>query len=294
MKTRTNTSAAHSLLTANGRLRRRLKSVLFYSTVVLLLLIITFPISWMFLSAFKPLNELVTAPPTWWPRHPTLQHFRDLLALTNFPIYLWNSTLAAAITSIITVSVAALGAYSLTRFRYRGRQAMANFVLVSYMFPPILLAIPLFVVISQLGMADSLISLALAHISFALPFCLWLMWGYMKSVPVALEEAAMIDGASRMGAFMRIVVPMCLPGIMAIGVLSFLVSWNDYLYALILITSEGRKTLSLGVSTFMGAMAVEWGLINASGVIITLPIILVFAIVQKVLIRGFGGGAVKE
>jgi multiple sugar transport system permease protein len=248
----------------------------------------------MFLSALKPLNELVTVPPSWLPRHATLEHFRELMALTNFPIYMWNSTVAACLTAGITVSVATLGAYSLTRFRYRGRQMLATFTLLSYMFPPILLAIPLFVVISRLGMADSLISLALAHISFALPFCLWLMWGYMKSVPVALEEAAMIDGASRMVAFVRVVIPMSLPGIIAIGVLSFLVSWNDYLYALILLTSEGKKTLSLGVSTFIGPMAVEWGLINAAGVVITLPVILFFGLVQQFLVQGFGAGAVKE
>jgi multiple sugar transport system permease protein len=275
-------------------IQRRLVRAAFYGLVVLLVLPVIFPIGWMFLSAVKPLNELVTVPPTWWPTRPTLVHFRDLLTLTNFPRYMWNSSVAALLTAGITVSVATLGAYSLTRFAYRGRQVFATFTLVSYMFPPILLAIPLFVVITRLGMGDSLVSLALAHISFALPFCLWLMWGYMKTVPIALEEAAMIDGASHMGAFLRIVVPMALPGIIAIGVLSFLVSWNDYLYALILITSEGKKTLSLGVSTFIGPMAVEWGLINAAGVLVTLPVIVVFAGIQRFLIQGFGAGAVKE
>ena len=274
--------------------RRRIARVGFYGLVVGSLLPIVFPILWMFLSALKPLDELVTIPPSWLPRHPTLRHFRDLLALTNFPIYIWNSTLAACLTAGITVAVATLGAYSLTRFQYRGRQILATFTLLAYMFPPILLAIPLFVVITRLGMADSLLSLALAHISFALPFCLWLMWGYMKSVPMALEEAAMIDGASRMGAFARVVLPMSLPGIIAIGVLSFLVSWNDYLYALILLTSEGKKTLSLGVSTFIGPMAVEWGLINAAGVVVTLPVIVFFGAVQQFLVQGFGAGAVKE
>ena len=274
--------------------RRRIARVGFYALVLGTLLPIVFPILWMFLSALKPLDELVTIPPSWLPRHPTLRHFRDLLALTNFPIYLWNSTLAAGLTAGITVAVATLGAYSLTRFQYRGRQILATFTLLAYMFPPILLAIPLFVVITRLGMADSLLSLALAHISFALPFCLWLMWGYLKSVPMALEEAAMIDGASRMGAFARVVIPMSLPGIIAIGVLSFLVSWNDYLYALILLTSEGKKTLSLGVSTFIGPMAVEWGLINAAGVVVTLPVIVFFGGVQQFLVQGFGAGAVKE
>jgi len=278
----------------SSRARRRLRSLGLCAGAAAALLPVVFPILWMFLSAFKPLQELVTVPPTWLPRHPTLQHFRDLMVLTNFPTYLWNSTLAACLTAAITVAVGLLGAYSLTRFRYPGRRLLANFTLVSYMFPPILLAIPLFVVISRLGLVDSLVSLALAHISFALPFCLWLMWGYMKGVPIALEEAAMIDGASRMGAFLRVVIPMSLPGIIAIGVLSFLVSWNDYLYALILLTSEGQKTLSLGVSTFLGSMGVEWGLINAAGVVITLPVILVFGLVQRFLIQGFGAGGVKE
>jgi ABC-type glycerol-3-phosphate transport system permease component len=278
----------------SSRARRRLRTLGLCAGVAAALLPVVFPILWMFLSAFKPLQELVTVPPTWLPRQPTLQHFRDLMVLTNFPTYLWNSTLAACLTAVITVAVGLLGAYSLTRFRYPGRRLLANFTLVSYMFPPILLAIPLFVVISRLGLVDSLVSLALAHISFALPFCLWLMWGYMKGVPIALEEAAMIDGASRMGAFLRVVIPMSLPGIIAIGVLSFLVSWNDYLYALILLTSEGKKTLSLGVSTFLGSMGVEWGLINAAGVVITLPVILVFGLVQRFLIQGFGAGGVKE
>lgn len=275
-------------------LRRRARPLGFCLLATASLFPLVFPILWMVLSAFKPLHELVAVPPSWLPRQPTLQHFRDLISLTNFPVYLWNSTVVALLTSAITVVVALLGAYSLTRFQYRGRRLLANFTLISYMFPPILLAIPIFVIISRLGMADSLLSLALAHISFALPFCLWLMWGYMKSVPIALEEAAMIDGASRMGAFMRVVVPMSLPGVIAIGILSFLVSWNDYLYALILLTSEGRKTLSLGVSIFLGSMGVEWGLINAAGVVITIPIILVFGVVQRFLIQGFGAGGVKE
>lgn len=274
--------------------RRGTRRAGFYVLVLAVVIPVVFPIAWMFLSAVKPFQELVTVPPTWLPGHPTLAHFRDLLTLTSFPRYMWNSTVTAMLTAGITVSVATLGAYSLTRFTYRGRQALATFTLVSYMFPPILLVIPLFVVITRLGLADQLVSLAFAHISFALPFCLWLMWGYMKSVPLALEEAAMIDGASRLGAFLWVVVPMVLPGGIAIGVLSFLVSWNDYLYALILIASEGKKTLSLGVSTFIGPMAVEWGLINAAGVLVTLPVIVIFGALQRFIIRGFGAGALRE
>lgn len=289
-------SAAVSLQLVRYRplVRRRFARLGLLALVVGALVPIVFPVLWMFLSALKPLNELVTAPPSWLPRRPTLQHFHDLMTLTNFPVYIRNSTIAAFVTAGITIAVATLGAYSLTRFRYRGRQVFATLTLVSYMFPPILLAIPLFVVITRLGVADNLLSLALAHISFALPFCLWLMWGYMKSVPLALEEAALIDGASRMGAFFWVVLPMSLPGIIAIGVLSFLVSWNDYLYALILVTSEGNKTLSLGVSHFIGPMAVEWGLINAAGVVVTLPVILFFGVVQRFLIQGFGAGGLKE
>jgi multiple sugar transport system permease protein len=274
--------------------RRGAQQASVYILVLAVVLPVVFPVVWMFLSAVKPFQELVTTPPTWLPRHPTFAHFRDLLTLTSFPRYMWNSTVTALLTAGITVSVATLGAYSLTRFTYRGRQALATFTLVSYMFPPILLVIPLFVVITGLGLADQLVSLALAHISFALPFCLWLMWGYMKSVPIALEEAAMIDGASRLGAFLWVVVPMALPGVMAIGVLSFLVSWNDYLYALILIASDGKKTLSLGVATFIGPMAVEWGLINAAGVLVTLPVIVVFGALQRFIIQGFGAGALRE
>ncbi len=169
---------------------RRITRLGFYVLVSAMLLPIVFPVLWMFLSALKPLKDLVTVPPTVWPRHPTLKHFRDLIALTNFPIYMLNSTLTAFLTTGITIAVATLGAYSLTRFQYRGRQFLATFTLLSYMFPPLLLAIPLFVVITRLGMGDSLVSLAFAHISFALPFCLWLM----RSSPASIRRQKATTG----------------------------------------------------------------------------------------------------
>jgi multiple sugar transport system permease protein len=161
------------------------------------------------------------------------------------------------------------------------------------MFPPILMAIPLFVMLKQVGLTNSLVGLALAHMSFAMPLALWLSTIFFQAIPIELDEAAMIDGASRLAILWRVILPVAGPGVIAISVFVFVLSWNDYLFSLVLMVAEAKKTLPVGVASFQEATSVEWGLIMAGGVLITLPVMLGFMLVQRWLIQGLGAGAVK-
>ena len=256
--------------------------------------LVAFPMFWMMSSSFMPFDELFGRELRLLPTHPTLQHYADLLIRTRFPRYFANSAIVAMLATVGAIVCAVLAGYGLTRFHFRGKGAISGAVLVSYMFPPILLAIPLFVMLKQVGLANNLLGLAMAHISFAMPLAMWLSVIFFRAIPLELDEAAMIDGASRLTTLWRVILPGAGPGIVAIAVFVFVLSWNDYLFSLVLMVSDANKTLPVGVAGFQEATSVEWGLVMAGGVLITLPVLLGFMFVQRWLIEGMGAGAVKE
>lgn len=264
-----------------------------YVFIVLSIVMVSFPLFWMTLSSFKPLRELFTMPPTFLPKKFTLSNYVELFARTNFEYYFFNSAVVALASTLITVLISTMGAYSITRFNIRGGETFMTLILFTYMFPPILLAIPIFVIMTNLGLADTRLGLVLCHITFAFPFSLWLLWGYFKTVPLVLEEAALVDGATRLVGFFKVVLPLSYPGIIATSIFSFLMSWNDYLFALVMIHTESKKTLPLGTVYFLHGDAVDWGLLMSASVIITFPVFIFFLFIQKYLIQGFGAGAVK-
>lgn len=252
-----------------------------------------FPVLWMVLTSVKPFGELFAVPARLWPGKFTLDHYRQLFRLTNFPLYFENSTIVAVATTILSLFLATLASYGLTRFPFRGSELFGKLVLFTYMFPPVLLSIPLFVFMTTLKLTNSYAGLVAAHLSFALPFCIWLLRTFFRAVPAEVEEAALIDGASRPQALLRIVIPMAYPGIIAAGIFTFVLSWNDYLFALLLMVSETKKTLPVGVALFVQGATVEWGLIMAGATLITLPVAILITLVQRYLIAGLGAGAVK-
>lgn len=256
--------------------------------------LVAFPMLWMMSSSFMPFDELFGRQLRLLPSNPTLQHYSDLLVRARFPRYFANSTIVAMLATVGAIFCAVLAGYGLTRFQFRGKGAISGTVLVSYMFPPILMAIPLFVMLKQAGLANNVFGLALAHISFAMPLAMWLSAIFFRAIPLELDEAAMIDGASRLTTLWRVILPVAGPGVVAIAVFVFVLSWNDYLFSLVLMVSDANKTLPVGVAGFQEATSVEWGLIMAGGVLITLPVLLGFMFVQRWLIEGMGAGAVKE
>jgi multiple sugar transport system permease protein len=259
-----------------------------------LVLLIAFPLLWMLLTSVKPQAELFTTPPDFLPNAITFEHYRRVLEETAFLQYFRNSLVVAVSTTVLVVVVAVLGAYSLVRFAYRGRELLASLVLFTYLLPSVVLISPLYLMLVKLGLANTLASLVAAYTSFALPYALWLLRSFMAGIPEDLEAAAMVDGASRMGAFVDVVLPQALPGIISTALFSFILAWNEYLYALVLVNSDEARPLTTGVMTMLiSAFNIEWSLLMAASVMMSVPLIVIFAFFQKYLTSGFGAGGVK-
>ncbi len=275
-------------------MRRLLTYALYNLAVWTFVLAVAFPLLWMIGTALKPNDETFAVPPTLLPVHPTLDQFRRLLTGTPFLTYFANSVVVALATTALVIVTAVAGAYGLVRFRFPGRNLVAHVVLFTYMLPAVVLLLPLYLTISALGLANSLVGLVVAYTTFALPFALWLLRSFIGSIPIELEQAAMIDGATRLQAFIEVVLPQALPGIISTALFSFILSWNEYLYALVFINVDDRKTLPPGVLTMLNQnQNVEWALLMAASVLMALPVIVCFGFLQKHLTRGFGAGSVK-
>jgi multiple sugar transport system permease protein len=248
---------------------------------------------WMVVSSLKASGDLLAVPPTAWPRTPTLGAYSRLWSTTSFWTYFLNSLLVAGSTTFIVILSGSLGAYGLTRYRFPVREWIARVLLVGYIFPPIVLVVPLFIFAYQVGLVNSRVGVSLGSISFALPFALWILRAFFQGLPVELEEAAMTDGAGRLQALGYIVVPLALPGVIATSIFTFIVTWNDYVIASVLISWDELKTLPVGINDLFQAMYVDWGLIMAAGVLITIPALALFAVMQRHLVEGWGSGGLK-
>ncbi len=257
-------------------------------------LVVTFPLLWMILTSVKPQFELFRIPPTFWPEQITFEHYKRLLFETPFLTYMRNSLILGFATTILVVVVATLGAHSLVRFRYPGRERLAQLVLFTYLLPSVVLILPLYLMMVWLGVANTLFSLVIAYTTFALPYALWLLRSFMQGIPDDLEAAALVDGATRMEAFVDVILPQALPGIISTSLFTFILAWNEYLYALVLVNTDSARPLTTGVmSMLVSAFNIEWSLLMAAAVMMSLPLIVIFAFLQKYLTRGFGAGGVK-
>lgn len=266
---------------------------LIYIGAGLLALQASFPFLWMVSTSFKPPAEVFAQPPAFIPQEPTWDNFRRLFTTTNFLIYFKNSLVVSGAAVLLTMIVSAAGAYSLTRYQYAGREKIAGLILCTYMFAPIMIVIPFFILAKKVGIENTQFALVLAFTSFCLPFTLWLMRAFFATIPLELEEAALVDGAGRVRALAYIVLPLALPGIIATSIFTFILAWNDYIFTRILITSDELKTLPVGVQDLFHSALIDWGLIMAAGMMITIPALLFFLSVQRYLIRGWGAGGVK-
>lgn len=283
-----------------------------YALLTAVTLLVCFPLVWALFTSLKPKAEIFLWPPTLWPREWTLESYRALLvgrdayfqaqgAAANdtpppsafFLQWFWNSVIVTVGTTIISTTVSTLAAYSLTRFRFPGQRAVPYLALVGYMVPSIIFVFPMFLVMADLRLTDTLFSLVLGYVCITLPFSMWLMWAFFRSVPIEIEEAALVDGASRLRVFWEIVLPTAWPGIVAAAIFTLIVSWNDYLFGRVFMNSMENLPLTVGVMHFFDGTHVDWGLMMASSVLMTLPMAVLFMALQKHLVAGFGAGAVK-
>ena len=249
---------------------------------------------YIFVSSFKPGSELVQVPPTLFPVEWTLDNYRELFRQQDFMTYFKNSVLLAVIATLLSIILGSVGAYALSRFNFRPIQIFGQLSLLSYMLPEVLIVIPLYVYVANFGLADTLTSLVLANICFTLPLTLWFMKSYFAAIPIALEESAMIDGNTRLQAFRKVTLPLALPGLVSVGIFSFNHTWNEFIFALVFISSDSKSVLPLALVRWMGQDTIhDWGAMIAASVIIIIPTLVFFMIIQKKLISGMASGGVK-
>jgi multiple sugar transport system permease protein len=275
------------------RTRKTLHGALCYALALAIVGFATFPILWTFLTSLKVEADIINVTLSYWPRQITFDNYVAIWTRSNFPILIINSAVTTAITVAICVAVGTLAAYAVARYRFTGRRELMLFYLVVRMFPAVMIVIPMFILMRNVGLLDSRLGLALAYTALLLPVFIWMMKGYFDAVPADLEEAARIDGASRIGAMLRVILPLVVSGLVATSVFIAIGAWNEFLFALMLTTSTGSRTWPVGLQLMVGEFQLPWGTLAAGGIISILPVVVLFALVQRVMVRGLTAGAVK-
>jgi multiple sugar transport system permease protein len=271
----------------------RLMDLLTYAVLIGVVLFAVLPLVWIFITSLKRETDIVTPVLQYLPQRITLENYSTLWRRSDFPVLIKNSAIVAVMTMVICILLGALAAYGISHYRFRGRNQLLLFFLVSRMFPVVLLLIPLFIMLRGIGLLDSHLGLALAYSTFLLPLCIWMLKGFFDAIPIELEEAARIDGCTRLGALFRIVLPLARPGLVATAVFVAIGAWNEFLLALMLTTSQGSRTWPVGLQLMVGEFQLPWGQLAAGGIMSILPVIAFFALVQRALVRGLTAGAVK-
>ena len=275
--------------------RKWKKWVLFYLPMAAFILFTLFPFYWMAVTALRPDHELYR---TWrqasatpfWTLEPTLEHFRNLLQTTAFPKWLWNTMLIAIVSTIISLICGMFAGYALARLKFRGSEFLGTAIFVTYLVPQTLLFIPLADIIRDLHLGNTPWALMLTYPTFLIPFCTWLLMGYFKTIPRELEECARIDGATRFGAMIRIIFPVAIPGILSAGIFAFTLSWNEFIYALIFMSSAELKTVPVGVvSELIRGDIFFWGQLMAGALLGSIPVALVYSFFVEYYVTGLTG-----
>jgi len=251
------------------------------------------PFYWIISSSFKPTSELLGWVPTLFPRQFTLDHYKDLLVGTHYLYFLRNSTVLAIITVVLTMLVALSAAYALHRPAFRAKAFLSRAILISYMFPGILLLIPLYQMMTRLHLINTLLGLALVMVAFTTPMSTWLLASFFRYVPYEVEESALMDGASRIHVLTKVILPVLKPGLAAVAIYVFIVSWGEYMFASVFINNETLKTLPVGLSALMDQYRLDWGLMAAGATAIAVPVIILFALMGRRFVEGLISGAVK-
>jgi multiple sugar transport system permease protein len=266
-----------------------------YFVVIAALLVTLAPIYWMVTISFKREVDQFAVPPRWFSFSPTLEHYVDAFVARSFGQYLFNSLFVAASSTICALILGTLAAYALARFRlpYRLDRKLALWILSTRMFPAIVTAVPLFLIMRDLRLVNTRLALVIVYTGFNLPFVVWMMRGFFAEVPRDLEEAALVDGDSRLGAFWRVSLPLVMPGLAATAVFCLIVSWNEFLFALVLTQTDDAMTLPVGIAGRVTQYGIKWGAMSAAAVVAMIPILAFALSVQKYLVRGLSLGAVK-
>ena len=271
-----------------------INNVLTYGACLIGSIFVLVPVLWMVSTSLKTEPETFAIPPRWIPETVTLDSYRAMWVDYPFLYYFRNSIIVTLATVAISVSISCLTGYGVTRFRFKGKESFLGFVLLTQMFPSVMLLVPYYKVLNTYGLNNTLIGLGLVYISFTVPFCSWMMVGYFKTVPLELDEAAIIDGCSRWQAFTRITLPIVIPGVSSSAIYAFVTCWNEYMFANLLMADEKLKTVSVGIAELNGYYKIMWNDLMASSVVASIPLVIGFIFLQKYFIGGLTAGAVKS
>ena len=274
-------------------MRQRGQRILTYAAVAVVVGLLFFPVYWMFNTSLAPQGELYVYPPKLIHPHATLAAYAKIFRERPMARWLANSLAVVVLSGLYSLAVSILAGYSLSRFYARGSGSLGYLLLASRMLPTTLLVIPLFVFMSGLHLIDTLWSVVIANVTFILPFATWMLKGYFDSIPRELDEAAYVDGASRLGALGRVILPLAAPGVAATALYSAILAWDEYLFARTFLTTTSSWTISVGLGSFRGEYVTFWNEVMAASLVGTLPIVIIFLLLERQLVSGLTAGAVK-
>jgi N,N'-diacetylchitobiose transport system permease protein len=273
---------------------KRTRQILWNALGLLLFVVLVFPVYWMISTAFKPDDQVNSLTPTWFSLHPTVSHFRDAIHHPFFWNDVVNTVIIVSVTVVIAMTLAFLASVAVAKYRFTGRKLFIVLIIGIQMIPGAGLIIPLYVVLARYHQVNVLSGVIIVYITAVLPFSIWTLRGFILGIPKDLEEAAMLDGSTRLGAFVRILLPLVAPGLVATSVFAFITTWNEYLFARILLNDQAKQTLTVWLSYFLGTSRnTDWGALMAGSTLTAIPAVIFFLLVQRKIAFGLTAGAVR-
>lgn len=264
-----------------------------YIYLITLAIIAAFPLVWILLSSIKSKGEITGNPTAFLPTKVTFEYYRTVLSQLRFTTNIGNSLFVALCTTLIAITISSMGAYGIVRYFPRFGRLLTRVLITTYMFPPILLAIPYSVIIGKAGLMNSHLGLIIVYLSFSVPYAIWLLVGFFQTVPIEIEEAARVDGANKLQIFLQIVTPIVAPGLVAVAIYTFINAWNEFLYSLILMNSSNKMTVSVALKSLEGQEVLDWGTMMAASALVVVPSVVFFMFIQKKIAGGLAQGSTK-
>lgn len=265
-----------------------------YTLLIVAIVVMCFPLAWMLSVSFRPNVEVTRIPPAWLPETWTLEGYQKFFESARYTRVFFNSFFVSIVVTVLSLVLGALAAYALARFRFLGQRSVLMFLIITQMFPLVLLCIPYFRVFIALGLYDTLTALIIAYLTFTLPFCILMLRSYFLNIPRDMEDAAMVDGCTRLGAIARILFPMSYPAFIGAGLYTFLLAWNEFLFAAVLIESWENRVLTMAIYSLMAEFVTDWNTMMAFSVLASLPLVVAFVFLQRYMVQGMTGGALTS
>ena len=278
-----------------NRLLRRgwFSATVSYTYLTILAIIAVFPLAWIIVSSLKGKGEIVSNPTVFFPKEISFENYRIVFEEMGFGTNVLNSIMIAGGTTLVAITISCLGAYGIVRFMPRFGNAITRVLITTYMFPAILLAVPYSIIMGKLGMVNNRLGLIVVYMTFSVPYAVWLLIGFFKTVPLEIEEAARVDGASKMQTFTKVVMPIVAPGVVAVAIYTFINAWNEFLYSLILMNSSSKMTAAVALKSLEGQEVLDWGVMMAASAVVVVPSVIFFMLIQKKIAGGLAQGSVK-